>query len=309
MLIVSGATTWAQPPEKATVEAGKPKPFDADLQMATMLANETPAEMAVLIVSRFGWGDLKTAAFGVAGADSNAPELAQLQTMISLLENRTRWNATYDREKSVAIPDGATEIAVKVRVGVYDELALQFWRDEEVQLRGETIRGKKIWRVVPEKPETIFTTVFEQSPDVGIVRRIATYLAFPRQAAQWLGLPISQSQAKQLSLGVMQLLQKAGGKYQFDPENFKEKITPYLRNANLLTAPGDAAGQQSFGFNPYLSGKKLADIEESAQTVLLYLGRDEKLDFRYNGKTIVAFADGHIEAIDAERAKTLRWKP
>jgi prepilin-type processing-associated H-X9-DG protein len=83
----------------------------------------------------------------------------------------------------------------------------------------------------------------------------------------------------------------------------------YLRSDDIFTAPGEKLGQQSYNLNPQLADKDLAELEEVAQTVMIYLGKESNLDFRFGGKTVVGFADGHVEAVDAEHAKTLRWNP
>ena len=52
-----------------------------------------------------------------------------------------------------------------------------------------------------------------------------------------------------------------------------------------------------------------AATPEPAETVMIYEGKNGKLDFRHNGRATVGFADGHVKLTDAEGAKKLRWKP
>jgi prepilin-type processing-associated H-X9-DG protein len=53
----------------------------------------------------------------------------------------------------------------------------------------------------------------------------------------------------------------------------------------------------------------MADIKNVPTLVALYLGRDQKLDFRYGGLSPVCFVDGHVKAVTPEEAKSLRWEP
>jgi len=72
---------------------------------------------------------------------------------------------------------------------------------------------------------------------------------------------------------------------------------------------GDDVTRESYAFNEKLDGAELDLIAEPANTVLVYEGKDGKLNFRHGHRAAVAFADGHVELINEEQAKTLRWIP
>lgn len=310
-------TAWAQPPERVTVPQHNPpeavpvKPLTPEMVEAQQLrwvAHWAPAQIPEMVVGAFVEGDFSTAAMGVAGADWKSPELQQLQALLTSTGKRIDWHTRSNPDIPPPLPD-AREITVKVRVGATDATELQVWGEETIVLRAETIKANKLWRIVAEKPETIFTNQGEDAPNIGLVRRLATYLAYPREAYRWLSVHRSLDQVKRLGLGVMQYTQDWDEHYPPAVATFREKIMPYIKDDSLFTSPYDATGHQSYNLNSYLAGHSLADLQEPAQTVAIYLGHDEKLDFRFDGRTVIGFADGHVKAVDAEEAKTLRWKP
>jgi len=82
---------------------------------------------------------------------------------------------------------------------------------------------------------------------------------------------------------------------------------------------GEDAETESYSFNEKLDGVKLlkdtldgldlSQFTEPANTVLVYEGKDGKLNFRHDSRAFVVFADSHIELINEEQVKTLRWTP
>ena len=92
-------------------------------------------------------------------------------------------------------------------------------------------------------------------------------------------------------------------------QNFRKKLTPYLKNDLVFTAPGDPAGTTSYDVNANVVGLSLADFTAPSETIAFYQGHDQKLDFRYGGLSPVCFMDGHVKAVTPEEAKTLRWAP
>jgi prepilin-type processing-associated H-X9-DG protein len=70
-----------------------------------------------------------------------------------------------------------------------------------------------------------------------------------------------------------------------------------------------AEAYESYAFNAALENLRLDQIPEPAATVLLYEGKEGKLDFRHDGKANVAFADGHVETIGPDDVKKLIWTP
>lgn len=89
------------------------------------------------------------------------------------------------------------------------------------------------------------------------------------------------------------------------PENAEEQA----RRDKMTDDLGIPRSGEPYALNARLDGLKLADIAEAARTVLFYEGNNETLDFRHDGKSNVAFCDGHVKAMSLDEAKTLIWDP
>jgi prepilin-type processing-associated H-X9-DG protein len=116
-----------------------------------------------------------------------------------------------------------------------------------------------------------------------------------------------KSNLKQIALAAFQL--------NFDqkilaitPQNFKAKLFPYLKSEQVFRCPS-VSGGESYSFNGNLTNRKLESLPNAPRLVMFYEGRNGQLDFRHDGKANVAFADGHVQTISREEAKTLKWKP
>lgn len=82
---------------------------------------------------------------------------------------------------------------------------------------------------------------------------------------------------------------------------------------------GAAAHRSHYAFNARLGGFNLDDVKQPAQTVLFFetdggwnlSGGSELLPRqpRHDHKVIVAFADGHVEAVAESRLSELKWEP
>ncbi|HEY0076457.1 MAG TPA: H-X9-DG-CTERM domain-containing protein [Abditibacteriaceae bacterium] len=70
-----------------------------------------------------------------------------------------------------------------------------------------------------------------------------------------------------------------------------------------------AEAYESYAFNINLEGLKAADIPNLMNTVLIYEGKDGKLEFHHDGKANIAFADGHVESVGPDDVPKLIWNP
>lgn len=194
------------------------------------------------------------------------------------------------------------EVRADFTVRANDHLGLgMVWR-EQLKLISQARPGEpQRWYLVPSAPEA---ARFD-----GYLQRLVTLLAYPAELMHVERQREAMTQVRQLTLGLMQFVQDFDEKFALAPEKFKESILPYVRTDTLWTAPGDEPGQQSYSFNPHLANQKIDAFKNPAETVMVYLGKDAKPEFRYGGKTIIGYADGHVRALDAEQAKTLRWEP
>jgi prepilin-type processing-associated H-X9-DG protein len=79
----------------------------------------------------------------------------------------------------------------------------------------------------------------------------------------------------------------------------------------LFHCPADKSDAGSYSFNRNLEGMTQQDVDRLAnprRTVLLYEGKNGRLDFRHNGRATVSFTDGSARLVDRQQAKSLRWK-
>ena len=230
----------------------------------------------------------------IIGAEKDAAALARTLGEIT----KARGTLVF-RVVDMQVETEQEESVVNLTVHASDHLGMgMVWR-EALKLRVEG----GIWKLRPSDPRSL-----DSSFD-NYLQRLITLLAYPKATAFVQGPRVSVNQVKQLVLGVKQFIQDNDEQYAFTPETVKASIQPYIRNDSLWTAPGDEPGTVSYSFNPHLANVNEANIEFIAETVLFYLGRDEKLDFRYDGKTVVGFTDGYVELLTEEQAKKLRWEP
>lgn len=114
---------------------------------------------------------------------------------------------------------------------------------------------------------------------------------------------------KQLALGCIMFSADNDDILKLGSGTWAKSIMPYIKNKAVFTCPLDKSGAASYSFNAELTGKNSAVIADPAKTVLLYEGKNKKLDFRHDGRATVGFADGHVKLVKKEEAKDLKWKP
>ena len=120
----------------------------------------------------------------------------------------------------------------------------------------------------------------------------------------------SQSNLKQLALGIMQYAQDHDDKLP-DADRWATEIqpyvtSPYIKADKVFQDPAMLGGKWGYAYNRTLSGVSLSDLDDPAATVLLFestAGRKNAADAgeslppvgRHSGGTNYAFADGHIQ--------------
>jgi prepilin-type processing-associated H-X9-DG protein len=115
------------------------------------------------------------------------------------------------------------------------------------------------------------------------------------------------SNAKQTALAVILYLGDHNDKFSFAADDLSAIVLPYVKHKEILLSKGTG---KPFTFNKRLTGTKMIDIAEPNKTVMLYEGTNERFTFT-DGKTVVAFTDGHVRLLTPATVKTagLRWKP
>ncbi|MBB6048852.1 hypothetical protein [Armatimonas rosea] len=102
---------------------------------------------------------------------------------------------------------------------------------------------------------------------------------------------------------------KNGGRFQVTPANVVEKLSRYLGNPTVFTAPGDTPGTVSYQLNAAMVNANLTTLKNPAKTVLFYIGKNNTLDFKFGGKAAVGCADGQGRYVTKAEAASLVWKP
>lgn len=117
--------------------------------------------------------------------------------------------------------------------------------------------------------------------------------------------------AKKIAVAVLACVADHDDLFPKNPSKYRAAIQPYLKKEDLgiFTSPSDNPGTLSYKMNPNLAGLPTADVAEPARTILIYLGRDKILDFRYGKRAVVALADGSARLVTLDQAGFLRWQP
>ncbi len=167
-------------------------------------------------------------------------------------------------------------------------------------------RGAR-WLLVPLRPQEADANTLSK---VSLLSAIAQIVASPqafltaREAAR---RESCSSNLKQIALGAIMLSQD-DKKLAFTPQNFKAKIFPYVKTMQIFRCPSVPTGE-SYSFNGNLANRDLNKIPNASRVVMFYEGKNERLDFRHQGTSEVAFADGHVKSVTRQEAKTLKWQP
>lgn len=103
-------------------------------------------------------------------------------------------------------------------------------------------------------------------------------------------------------------------------DNWVRALEPYLANRQVFRCPAAPELEVGYAFNQALLGRKLGDIPNPVQTVLLFesdlggespVGGVEALvaEARHAGLVNLGFVDGHVKAHTVERAREMLGEP
>ncbi|MEP6754064.1 MAG: hypothetical protein ABJA67_01080, partial [Chthonomonadales bacterium] len=113
----------------------------------------------------------------------------------------------------------------------------------------------------------------------------------------------------QICIALLEFAQDHNEKFDLTAANYVGKIKPYIKDNKIFHCPSVTGKDVPYAFNKNLNSIFLAQVESPSTTVMVYEGKDGKLDFRHSGKSYVGFIDGRTKLIDAAGAAKLRWKP
>jgi prepilin-type processing-associated H-X9-DG protein len=109
-------------------------------------------------------------------------------------------------------------------------------------------------------------------------------------------------------MGVLKYVIANQDRFNFDANTWKTAVSPYVADPNAFNCPVVHSGE-AYSFNSALFGANSMAVTEPANTVMIYEGKDQKLDFRHEGMAVVAYVDGHVRAISEYSAQKLKWTP
>lgn len=116
----------------------------------------------------------------------------------------------------------------------------------------------------------------------------------------------AMNRARTLALMISQFVQDYDNQYLFDNAHLREALKPYARDESVYSIPNT---QLDFNFNEALSGHTPAEIGDISKIPLIYDGSAKTLNYRYGGRALVTFVDGHGQLITPEEAEKLQWEP
>jgi len=98
----------------------------------------------------------------------------------------------------------------------------------------------------------------------------------------------------------------------FTNATFWKEMEAYFRGLpdNLdddIRSPLDPPGTISYKFNSSLTGKRVSHIAYPEKTVMIFEGDWKSPPFRYDGKALIGFVDGHAAFVSPEESKKLIW--
>ncbi|MBS1720226.1 MAG: hypothetical protein JST35_07255 [Armatimonadetes bacterium] len=125
-----------------------------------------------------------------------------------------------------------------------------------------------------------------------------------RRSVQWTSALVN---VKKLAVGFTMYLEEHNDVFP-SIKNWKKALLPYVDKEEVFSAPPDKKGTRSWTYNKNVAGKSATQIKDASQTVLLYLSKNGQPDFRYDGKTIVAFCDTGAKAMTKAEFAKLKLK-
>ena len=99
------------------------------------------------------------------------------------------------------------------------------------------------------------------------------------------------NRAKRIGTGIQIFLADYDNVLSVTEANWKERIMPYIKHAEVFTCPVDSHEQSSFSLNPRLIDKNLSKPKNPQSTVLIYEGTGGALRAPHDGRGVVVFAD------------------
>jgi hypothetical protein len=266
----------------------------------------------------------------VVGGNSKDRALAPVAKQATEELSRTNIEATDFEIQPDALPGDLVGVRFTL-LFFNDDTGYELQQKDSIAIKLVTDGDGRRWKIVPQEPDFYLADFYADN----LPPRKSTFtdywaslMAHPREMQNGFYLYKSENQLEKLGKALFMCAQDYDGQVDFSPQQLKENLLPYAEEESLFTAPGDAAGFNSYSMNANIRGLNLQGLDtvspsgaivfsnrssESVPSphtlVMLYLGHDQKLNFNYGGYSVVCFMDGHVDKVTQEEAKNLRWKP
>jgi prepilin-type processing-associated H-X9-DG protein len=182
-----------------------------------------------------------------------------------------------------------------VNIGIPGQPSQAIEDAAEMELNGD------VWQVVPQSA-SLTPRVF------GAIGMIITQPKMITQAHQAADATRALSNLKQIALASMMLATDNKDRLKVDPSAVHKSLKPYLRTDEVWFDP-IMKRSDMYSMNEKLINVSTTSIAKPAETILFYVGKKGEFEYPYRGRTIIAFADGHVKIVTAAQAKTYLWKP
>jgi len=254
----------------------------------------TPTESIQSFIRAWNAGDAKAVASFVSGA-KEGPELDALLANKQDISNLSGANPIEKVEGDEA--HVSLTISSARRTGVRNPS-----QTETVSLHKEGTG----WKIIPAR-------VVSLDPSNGYIASLASVVAHPREgvmlATEQGNEAVCLENVKKIATGIIFYLTSHKGLYPASFSSIQEDLNPFMKSPGAWKCPADMAGGSSYSLNDHLKGLSEPTINHPADVVMVYEGKDGKLDFRHDGKAAIAFDDGHVVLVGKAAAKTLKWTP
>ena len=291
---------------------------------------ELPPEIAVkLLVNSYKWNQLEPMSDWIVGAQ-NSESLKQINQEFAKSKGDNRLFLS-DLHLEINGDDAIVTAQLTLRDGLFDTLT----QSQRLELK----REGEHWKIVPDNVESFFADKTQ-----GFLLNLATAIAFPDVMLSRKETAACLLKAKTIAMGWQQYQQdyEDEDKIKVTAATFQAELMPYIKDEQVFHCAPDQKEQSSFALNPNLSGlawAKIArapmikigptgeiqfdpiDVElfdvsnraawtvETDSLVLFYEGHNQQLSFLHHGYAIVCLVNGHVQLVNEQQARNLRWKP
>jgi len=115
------------------------------------------------------------------------------------------------------------------------------------------------------------------------------------------------SNIRQLAQGTLLYATDYDGVLPNNTATFRTLIFPYVQRSEVFTCPLDPSGTSASLFNGNLVNVATNTVQSPNQTVLIYEGNAQKLNYRHDSRASVVFVDGRCKLITPNQAANLLW--